>query len=181
MAVLQFPRPYSATRELRTASPRVIRHLFPASIEPQVPVTNELIWGIASRSALRERLEVIGELAPAAQLSFLAVEVSGLYAVNPSPADSTPETLLFAVANSVRGLTRATDVVGRLTASSFGVVLQGMGETAAGAVAARLSLHLNQLAVRWPGSKVRVSAATGTGVNALVLPSAAMDTSAKCC
>jgi len=130
--------------------------------------------GVATRNALLERLEAMGRLAPRAPLSFLVVKVSGL-----SQVESAGE--LRAIARRTRELTRGTDVVGRLTGTTFGIALQGTGVTAAGAVAARLTHHLNRIAELSPAICITVSAATGTGENAEALPVAAMDSYALCC
>lgn len=130
--------------------------------------------GLATRQALLDRLETIGELSPSAPLSFLVVKTSGT-----GRCDS--DAALRMVAAKIRELTRSTDVVGRLTGTSFGVVLQGTGVVAAGAVAARLTHHLNRLAELSPSVCITVSAATGVGLNAEMLPIAAMDTCAPCC
>ncbi len=132
------------------------------------------LTGLATRQALLDRLETIGELAPRAPLSFLVVKASGT-----SRCDGN--TAMRMVAARIRELTRSTDMVGRFTGTSFGVVLQGTGVVAAGAVAARLTHHLNRLAEMSPSICITVSAATGTGVNAETLPIAAMDTCEPCC
>ncbi len=129
--------------------------------------------GVVTRNALLSRLEEMGELAPTAPLSFVVVKVSGL-------AQAGDEALK-PIAARVRELIRATDVVGRLTGTTFGVALQGTGATAAGAVAARLTHHLNRIAELHPAVCITVSAATGTGVNAEMLPVAAMDSYEPCC
>jgi GGDEF domain-containing protein len=129
--------------------------------------------GVVTRNALLSRLEEMGELAPTAPLSFVVVKVSGL-------AQAGDEALK-PIAARVRELIRATDVVGRLTGTTFGVALQGTGATAAGAVAARLAHHLNRIAELHPAVCITVSAATGTGVNAEMLPVAAMDSYEPCC
>ena len=117
----------------------------------------------------------MGELAPRAPLSsFLVVKVSGL-------GHCHGEAALKQVAARGRDLTRATDVVGRLTGTAFGIALQGTGATAAGAVAARLTHHLNRLAELSPSICITVSAASGTGINADTLHIAAMDTFEPCC
>ena len=181
MAVLQFPLTHPPTRKPHNISPTPIRQFAPTAIRAGRLAQPGLAGDMPGREALLERLRIVGELAPRATLSFLAVEVSGLYRVLEPPADGAATTLLEAVAAGVRGATRSTDMAGMLGASTFGVVLQGTGEKAAGAVAARLSAFLNELAAGWPGAAVHVSAATGTGVNALVLMSAALDSSADCC
>ena len=116
----------------------------------------------------------MGQLAPNAPLSFLVVKVSGL-----RHADG--DVQLRHVAARVRELVRATDTIGRLTGTAFGIALQGTGVTAAGAVAARLTHHLNRMEQLHPAVCVTVSAATGTGVNAETLPIAAMETFEPCC
>ena len=129
--------------------------------------------GVVTRTALLARLEEMGELAPTAPLSFVVVKVSGLAQAG--------EDALQPIAARVRELIRATDVVGRLTGTTFGVALQGTGATAAGAVAARLTHHLNRISELHPAVCITVSAATGTGLNAEVLPAAAMDSYEPCC
>jgi len=129
--------------------------------------------GVATRHALLDRLEAMGQLAPNAPLSFVVVKVAGL--------NRGDTKALKTIARRLRELTRGTDVVGRLTGTTFGIALQGTGVTAAGAVAARLTHHLNRLAELPPSVCVTVSAATGTGQNADTLPVAAMDTFEPCC
>lgn len=147
----------------------------PTRIHPELlpPSESDHLTGTATREALLARLEMVGSLAPSMPLSFLAVHVE---------ADGLAAAMLQAVAVRLRELTRATDAVGRLDEATFGVVLQGTGVTAAGAVAARLAHHLNRL----PGTprefSVTVSAATGTGLHAGTLTEAAMETfAAGCC
>jgi GGDEF domain-containing protein len=132
------------------------------------------VTGVATRNALLDRLEDMGRLAPTAPLSFVVVKVAGLKVAE-------GEATLRAVAARVQELTRATDIVGRLTGTTFGVALQGTGVTAAGAVAARLTHHLNRIAELHPAVCITVSAATGVGLNAETLPVAAMDSYEPCC
>lgn len=131
------------------------------------------VTGVATRQALLDRLEAMGQLAPNAPLSFVVVKVAGL--------NRTEGAALKPIAARIRELTRGTDIVGRLTGTTFGVALQGTGVTAAGAVAARLTHHLNRITELSPGVCVTVSAATGTGLNADTLPVAAMETFEPCC
>lgn len=132
-------------------------------------------FGLMARDVLLERLAVVGELAPEAPLSFVVVKVLGLGELNRENGWRACETVLGAVANELRELTRATDAVGRLSGSTFGIVLQGTGATAAAAVEARLNFRLNRLPELPRPTHVLVSAATGTGMNAGTLPIAAMD------
>jgi diguanylate cyclase (GGDEF)-like protein len=130
---------------------------------------------VASRRALLARLETVGELAPNAPLSFLVVKVDGLRAFNESAGREAGDGALKTVAAEIRELIRATDLAGRLSGATFGIVLQGTGATAASAVAARLSHRLNQLLGAASPVGVRVSAATGLGLHFETLPVAAMD------
>ena len=133
------------------------------------PVTD-----MATRTALLEGLEAMGRIAPRAPLSFLVVKVAGL-------GNSYGDDALRHVAARIRELTRGTDIVGRFTGTTFGIALQGTGVTAASAVAARLTHHLNRIAELSPSMCITVSAATGIGFNAETLPNAAMDTFEPCC
>ncbi|MGB4864154.1 MAG: diguanylate cyclase [Tepidiformaceae bacterium] len=152
-----------------------------ASFEPQrrepTPIRNlqlDVPTGVATRDALIERVKAIGEIAPSAPLSFLVAKVSGL-------ASGECDDQLRVIAGRIKELVRGVDVVGRLDETSFGIALQGSGFTAAGAVAARITHHLNRLAELSPSVCITVSAATGTGVNAETLPLAALDPYEPCC
>ena len=130
---------------------------------------------LAGHADLIERLSVVAALGPDAPLSFVVVKVDGLSELNRSFGWDAGSEALRAIGQEVCRVVRATDLAGRLTSTMFGIVLQGSGATAAEAVAARLSYRINRLL---PGSQpvsVRVSAATGTGVNADVLPVAALE------
>jgi len=142
--------------------------------------TRDTLCDVASRRGLLDRLELVGRIAPTAPLSFIVIQVDGLAELNELAGRDAGDTALRAVADEARSMTRATDLVGHLTGSAFGIVLQGTGATAAAAVAARLGFHLAQLAVMSAPVAVRVSAATGTGVNAETLPLAAMDSFLHC-
>lgn len=114
-------------------------------------------------------------LAPSAPLSFLVVQVRGVKDTHDAA------TLMECAGLRLRELTRATDAVGRFNGTSFGIVLQGTGATAAGAVAARLSFHLNYLlGALSPGADSVVYAATGLGLNSGTLPVAALDHLGDC-
>lgn len=132
---------------------------------------------VLDRRELFETVERVGEIAPAAPLSFLVVTVDGLAELARDEATLT----MRLVSGRVRSLTRAVDAVGRMGEASLGVLLQGTGVTAAGAVAARLSHHISQV-VRGlnPQLGVHVTAATGTGANWPTLPVAATPTLPDC-
>jgi GGDEF domain-containing protein len=172
MVVTRFP---SHLRLIGAGQPLITTAAEPTRIHPELlpDADRDHLTGTATRAALLARLEMVGSLAPSMPLSFLAVHVE---------ADELNAPMLRAVAARLRELTRPTDAVGRLDDATFGIVLQGTGVTAAGAVAARLVHHLNRL----PGAprefSVTVSAATGTGLNGATLPEAAMETfAAGCC
>ncbi|MEO8541291.1 MAG: GGDEF domain-containing protein, partial [bacterium] len=149
-------------------------HASEANVIPMPSRDIDRVSGVATRDALLARLETIGELAPNAPLSFLVVKVAGL-------ALAVQDDQVRLVAGTIRELTRGVDVVGRLAEDVFGIALQGTGVVAAGAVAARLTHHLNRLAELSPSICISVSAATGTGLNAGTLAMAAMDTCEPCC
>lgn len=128
---------------------------------------------VLDRKGLFDTIERIGTVAPTAPLSFLVVNVEDLAALRRDDA----QLLMRLICGRVRALTRATDAVGRMGSASLGVLLQGTGATAAGAVAARLSHHLSQVIRNVdPTLSVCVSAATGTGINWDTLPVAATQT-----
>lgn len=129
---------------------------------------------VASREELLDRLDAVGELAPDAPLSFLVVKVVGA-------CHGDHDDQLRRIANRVADLVRGTDLVGRMNGHTFGIVLQGTGVVAAGAVAARLTHHLNRIADLSPSLCITVAAATGTGINAGTLAVAAMETCEPCC
>ncbi|MBI5947657.1 MAG: GGDEF domain-containing protein [Chloroflexi bacterium] len=135
---------------------------------------------VATRRALFEHLERVGTMAPSAPLSLVVVKVNGLAAVNRDEGWRRGDELLQEIAGRIRSFTRTTDVVGRLTGSSFGLVLQGAGPTAAGAVASRLAFQLHRPSIVPPPTGVLVSVATGTGINAETLPMAALDSLGEC-
>lgn len=178
MAVIQFPLTLRG-KSTTAAEPQPRKRKFTSPAAEQ-PGANAL-WGVPGKQAVLDRLGVIGSLAPDAPLSFVVVKVHGLQELNHTSDARAGEALLHEVAARLRELTRATDMMGRLSGSSFGLVLQGTGATAAGAVSARLSHHLNQIAAGSPPVEVRVSAATGRGMNAEVLPRAALDSLEDCC
>lgn len=143
-------------------------------------IARDTLCDVASRRGLLDRLEMVGDIAPTAPLSFIVIQMDGLAELNRVGGTDAGDAALRAVADEARSMTRATDLVGRLTGSSFGIVLQGTGATAAAAVAARLGFHLSQLPLMSPPAGVRVSVATGTGVNSETLPLAAMDSFLHC-
>lgn len=126
---------------------------------------------VVNRQTLLDRLSMLGSLAPTAALSFLLVRMI-----------DGPETVAASAGlaeNCLVRLVRSTDTVGRLDVRSFGVVLQGADAAGAGVVAARVGHHLSTAGADGARLNCQVSIATGTGVNAGVLPSAAADSLAN--
>jgi GGDEF domain-containing protein len=130
--------------------------------------------GVATRQALIERLHTVGDVAPSAPLSLVAVEVTGLSDLD-DPTGEEGSEILAAVGIRIAELTRPLDLVGRLTGTSFGVLLQGAGAVAGAAVAARLQHHLETFTALRAPLDVVVTVATGTGESASALPVAALD------
>lgn len=137
--------------------------------------SRDALCDVATRDALLDRLDQVGELAPMAPLSFVAVKVVGLGELNRERGHSKGDTLLRLVAEIITKATRATDMVGRISGNEFGVVLQGTGATGADAVAARLSFHLSQALAAYPMIRCEAAAATGSGINAPMLATVALD------
>lgn len=142
--------------------------------------TRDTLCDVASRRGLLDRLEMIGDLAPTAPLSFIVIQLDGLTELNRLAGTGAGDAALRSVADEARSMTRATDLIGRLTGSTFGIVLQGTGAAGAAGVAARLGFHLSQLPLMTAPVGVRVSVATGTGANSETLPLAAMDSFLHC-
>ena len=141
--------------------------------------TREPVAPIVSRAELLERLETIGELAPNGPLSYLLVRIEGLD--SSYSGGLSPRQVMGMMGMRIISLTRPTDTVGDYSGNAFGIVLQGTGATAAGAVAARISFHLMQLGEGLGvATRPLVYAATGTGINADLLPMAAIDSLDDC-
>ncbi len=172
MALARFP-----TYLRLVGAPRIERRAGKPANVPSVPEWNkDLATGIATRQALLERLSTVGTLAPTAPLSFVAACIEGAEGMDVA----TLAALQRAVGARLKNLTRATDLVGRVDDETFGVVLQGTGSTAAGAVASRLAHHLNKLPGLPRHGCIVVSAATGNGGNAETLAAAALDSFEVC-
>jgi GGDEF domain-containing protein len=162
-----------------TAPLTLLRPVESASLVGPVPLKRERREAprrINCQSTLYKRLALLGSLAPEAPLSFVMVKLYGLDSMD----DRAEAEVVSAVSSRILNLTRATDVVGRCAADSFGVVLQGTGANAASAVAARLQFHLSQLAEALTSVSFVVSVATGRGFNARALPIAALDSLQDC-
>ncbi len=180
MALSRFPAHLALV--CRTDEPRPVAFGGqPAALhEVLKPAQRDPLCGVATRQALLERLETIGSLAPAAALSFALVKVGGIAAINRTDGIHAGDGVLRTVSQLISRYSRATDAVGRLTGTSFGIVLQGTGPTGASALAARLSFYLGQLSLDDRRFTTRVTVASGKGLNADTLPVAAFDSLDDC-
>jgi GGDEF domain-containing protein len=131
---------------------------------------------LLSRVELMQALDAMPVLAPRAPLSFLAVKVDGIDAVEAERGDIGVRLVSRGVGEALARLCRGTDIPGELDPGTFGVLLQGSGATAAAAVAARLTHHLNRLAFLPGTCAISVGAATGTGSHGRRLARAALET-----
>ena len=171
------------------AASTLLRLVDPAETAPALPVPIPLIPAragyehltsrerattpaVATREALLQRLEIVGALSPDAPLSFLVVHVYGMGMLD-DPDDAT--RALDAITRFIVGEIGPLDLAGRFSASSFGVILQGKGARATAALSAKLQYNINRLPEVQHPIRVDVYAATGTGSNASVLPTAAGD------
>lgn len=162
--------------------------IFPANLIPfrrpgdgGTPVRMAQGVQLLARDEFLDRLEVLGEVGPGSPLSFLLVHLR--------PREERPrggvreeQGIVQALALQAGQLLRPTDALGAWSANALAVALQGAGATAAAAVAARLSYHMNhRLEDEAPGFEVVVYAATGIGANAMVLPTAALESLPESC
>ena len=129
---------------------------------------------LASEDELLARLTLLGQLAPAGPLSLIAITIHGLAELEPHDW-RTPAHVVDAVGRQALGLVRATDLLGRLSNASYGLVLQGAAGARAAAMADELTELLRELPVGQAPIEIVVSAVTGTGVNADLLPRAAVE------
>ena len=141
---------------------------------PALSIEHAPPQGITGRRELLARLDALEALAPNAPLSFIAISVRGLGELEPSDW-RTPRHVLDAVGRAARTAIRPTDLLGHLTGSSYGIVLQGAGVARAERVAAELGAAMRALPVGRAPIEITVAAATGSGMNADVLPIAAVD------
>ena len=150
-------------------------------------VTTELVnfagraaTGVLSHRELEDKLATLGDMQPQAPLSFLAVELHGLSELELSDW-RRPSDIVDILAHNLRGEIRVTDFVGRLGGSTIGVILQGSNSEHAGRIVERLRMRLARLSHTAPPIEVTVSAASGRGINAQVLPNAAMSPLGETC
>ncbi len=170
-AYLTLLKPMTGPTRQAAAPTHIARHL--RYERPGATSRDE--FGVATRHALLLQLDTIGELAPTAPLSFLVVTLQGLNNLANDLGERACEDALKLTAQTMANVTRATDMVGWMSEAGFGVVLQGTGSIGASAVAARMSHHLDRALQAFPHIVAEVGSATGTGVNAEMLPVAAMD------
>ncbi len=171
--------------EQATRQPTLLR--FPDKRQDPTPydvgggaVTAELVnfagrvaTNVLSHRELEDKLATLRDMQPQAPLSFLAVEVHGLSELRLSDW-RRPSDILGILAHNLPGEIRVTDFVGRLGGSTIGVILQGSTTAQASKIIERLRTRLTRLSHTAPPIEITVSAASGRGINAQVLPNAAM-------
>ncbi|MFI5495119.1 diguanylate cyclase domain-containing protein [Actinoplanes sp. NPDC051859] len=95
--------------------------------------THDPLTGLLNRAALSERLEASP---PGSTLLYL--DLDGFKAVNDQAGHAAGDAILCAVSHRLRAAVRDCDAVARLGGDEFAVVLHGLGNDAAVAVAERL-------------------------------------------
>jgi hypothetical protein len=125
--------------------------------------------GMKGHRTLMRALQRIGEIAPGAPLSFLLVQVD-------DASGDDVRNVLACATTLITPIDRAA-VYG---AKQVGIVLQGASPRRASQVSIALEYRLNAPGALSAGARVRVSAASGTGENALVLPQAAVTSFSDC-
>ena len=144
-----------------------------------VNFTGRASIGVPSHHELEEKLAELRVVQPQAPLSFLAIQVHGLNELKLRDW-RRPSDIVNILAHNVRCETRVTDFVGRLDGSAIGVILQGSGHEQCTAIAERLRISLARLSHTAPPIDVTVSAASGRGINAHVLPKAVLSPLGEC-
>lgn len=140
-------------------------------------VTNELelrrlattdgLTGISTRRAFKEDAQKFVALARRhrSQLSAIAFDIDHFKKVNDTYGHAAGDVVLKAVAETVGGVLRQSDVLGRLGGEEFAVILPDADAASAMAVAEKLRHSL--LALRFPGSKPPMTISASFGVATL--------------
>ena len=119
----------------------------------------DLLTGVANRGAFEERLAL--ECARARRsrqpLTVAMIDIDGLKAVNDSVGHAAGDELITRVAQGLRQELRTTDMVARVGGDEFALVLPGVGEEGAGAVAAKLRAAVGALKLTQSTSEPRIS------------------------
>lgn len=116
------------------------------------------LTGCYNRRALDERLEGLGDAGPGDAL--VSIDLDRFKAVNDLHGHQAGDTVLEAVARRLGGCTRADDAVIRMGGDEFLVVLRGVDEATAGALAGRMVASVEE-PVAWAGGQLRISASAG--------------------
>ncbi|QQR38963.1 sensor domain-containing diguanylate cyclase [Devosia rhizoryzae] len=140
-------------------------------------VTNELelrrlattdgLTGISTRRAFKEDAQKFVALARRhrSQLSAIAFDINHFKKVNDTYGHAAGDVVLKAVAETVGGVLRQSDVLGRLGGEEFAVILPDADAASAMAVAEKLRHSL--LTLRFPGSKPPMTISASFGVATL--------------
>ena len=154
-------RLHRGPRELRSAS-EDFDHLMKAIAARQsqledVAATDPLT-GVGSRRRFHEALEVEFQRArrEKGQMAVLKLDLDGFRTLNDARGTAAGDDVLRQVADVLRGQVRATDVIARLGADHFGLILPGSGADVVLAAAERA-----RVAVETGGGGVELSCSAG--------------------
>src|SRR5690606_25873974 len=119
---------------------------------------------VANRRAfVRELSRVMSHMerynAPHCVLFF---DLNGLKRINDTLGHAAGDAALMAVARTLLGNTRQSDLVGRLGGDEFGVILAQTDTASANAKAARLAELIESQKVEWRGHRIALSVAYGS-------------------
>ena len=143
-------------RELDDTRKRIIQLEELADQDTLLPVANR-------RAFVRELSRVMSHMerynAPHCVLFF---DLNGLKRINDTLGHAAGDAALMAVARTLLGNTRQSDLVGRLGGDEFGVILAQTDTASANAKAARLAELIESQKVEWRGHRIELSVAYGS-------------------
>ena len=131
------------------------------------------LTGLPNRMALMERLELAinGVRQEERKFAIVFIDLDGFKLVNDSCGHAAGDALLCEVAARLRTVTRSTDLVARLSGDEFVILLEGVDDEVAYAVAERVNKALDGLIVE--DAAVAVTASIGVAFGGPTTTSAA--------
>ncbi len=120
------------------------------------------LTGLPNRTNLRERLETVLARHPRREHTLLFGDVDGLKPINDRYGHRAGDTVLTAVADRLRSVTREGDFVARLSGDEFVMLLPTTDPAVIADVRARIARVLTDPITLPDGHKVTVSMSTGT-------------------
>lgn len=132
-------------------------------LDLRLRMTVDPVTGVMSRGALRAEFERAFLLARRHrhEMSCLAVGIDHLQAIVARHGVAQGDDMLRRCAEIVQDQLRASDVVGRLDGSTFGVLLPFTGKEGAREVAERLRTRLGDLEIALESNPIKVAASFG--------------------